>query len=141
MIKTIVAFLIKREYFVYLLFLAFTVVTLMLTLLPPDNLQGPSLFEYDKLGHFLMFFGWTFMLGLSRIIRKKRSIRLWVVFTIGILFGIAIEVTQGILPYERSANFYDIIANIFGSLSAVLMLKYIQLNLSVLFRKAYPSIK
>lgn len=141
MIKPIVAFLVKREYFVYLLFLACTLITLLLTLLPPDNLQGPSLFEYDKVGHFLMFFGWTFMLGLSRIIRKKKPIRLWVVFLIGALFGIAIEITQGILPYERSSNFYDIFADLIGSFSAVLLLKYIQSNLSVVIKKAYPQIK
>lgn len=137
MIKPIVTFLIKREYFVYMLFLACTIVTLSLTLLPPSNLQSPSLFQYDKLGHFLIFFGWTFMLGLSRIIRKKRPIRLWVVFALGILFGIAIEVAQGILPYERSPNFYDVVADIIGSLCAVILLKYMQSNFSTVIRKAY----
>ena len=141
MIKPIVAFLIKREYFVYLLFLACTVVTLLLTLLPPDNLKGPSVFQYDKLGHFLMFFGWTFMLGLSRIIRKKRPIRLWIVFTIGALFGIAIEVTQGLLPYDRSASIYDAIADITGSFCAVMVLKYIQSNFSITIKKAYAAYK
>ncbi len=141
MIKPIVAFLIKREYFVYLLFLACTVVTLLLTLLPPGNLHGPSIFEYDKIGHFLMFFGWTFMLGLSRIIRKKQPIRLWIVFLIGALFGIAIEITQGILPYDRSASLYDAIADVIGSFSAVLLLKYIQTNLSFIIKKAYPTVK
>lgn len=141
MIKPIVAFLVKREYFVYLLFLACTVVTLMLTLLPPDNLKGPSLFEYDKLGHFLMFFGWTFMLGLSRIIRKKRQVRLWIVFLLGALFGIAIEITQGILPYERYPSMHDVIANLIGSFSVILLLKYIQSNLSMVIKKAYPAVK
>jgi len=141
MIKLIVAFLIKREYFVYLLFLACTVVTLLLTLLPPDNLQGPSVFQYDKLGHFLMFFGWTFMLGLSRIIRKKQPVRLWIVFAIGALFGIAIEVTQGLLPYDRSPSVYDAIADITGSFCAVLLLKFIQSNASVTIKKVHANFK
>ncbi|MEX0661878.1 MAG: VanZ family protein [Balneolaceae bacterium] len=141
MIKPIIAFLIKREYFAYLLFLACTAILLLLTLLPPDNLSGPSLFQYDKAGHFLMFFGWTFMLGLSRIIRKKQSIRLWVVFLLGALFGIAIEVTQGLLPYDRSPGFYDVIADLVGSFFAVFLLRYIQTNLPGLIKKSKSSIK
>jgi len=141
MIKPIVEFLIKREYFVYLLFLICTVITLLLTLLPPENLKGPSVFQYDKLGHFLMFFGWTFMFGLSHIIRKKQPVRLWIVFIIGALFGIAIEVTQGLLPYDRSPSVYDAIADIAGSFFAVLLLKYIQSNISVTIKKVYGTYK
>lgn len=109
-----------------MLFAILTVITLLLTLLPPDNLQGRSLFAYDKIGHFLMFFGWSFMLGFSLIIGNKKPAPLLFILLAGSIFGIAIEIMQELMPYGRSASFKDAIADIAGSSTAVLFLKWIK---------------
>ena len=121
-----VAFLAERKYIVYILFVLCTITTLLLTLLPPENFENRSVFQYDKLGHFLIFFGWTLLFGFSWLIRKKKILNLWIIFIIGALFGIGIELAQGLLPYDRSPNVYDAIADIAGSYAAVLCLGYLQ---------------
>ena len=137
MIGKFLTFFIKREYIVYLLFLSCTAVTLLFTLSPPSNFQSHSVFQYDKIGHFLMFFGWTLMFGLSWMIRKKNSIKLWVVFLTGLIFGIAIELTQGVLPYDRHPNPYDVIANGIGSLAAIIILNVLQHHHVKFFKPQY----
>lgn len=121
-----ISFLAKHKVLVYLLFVLCTIVTLLLTLLPPGNFDGIKLFQYDKLGHFLMFFGWTLLFGFSWMIKSEKKVRLWLVFLIGAMFGIGIEITQGLLPYERSPNTYDALADIAGSFSAVVVLAFLQ---------------
>jgi len=126
MIGKTVSFLTHRKYFVYALFVGITIVTLLLTLLPPDNFQGKPLFKYDKLGHFLMFFGWTFMFGFSLIIHNRKLAPLFLIFLAGTFFGISIEIMQGILPYGRTASFWDAVADAAGSFTAVVLLWGIQ---------------
>lgn len=126
MIGKTISILAHRKFLVYTLFTVLTIVTLLLTLLPPDNLQGRSLVQYDKLGHFLMFFGWSFMLGFALIIDSKKPAPLFFIFVAGSMFGISIEVIQEFLPYGRSASYADAIADVIGSLSAVLFLKWIK---------------
>ncbi len=123
--KTI-SFLARHKYVVYLLFAIITIVTILLTLLPSSTFEDTSVFEYSKLGHFLMFFGWTFMLGFSMIIRSKKHANLFLIFILGLLFGIFIEFAQLLLPYQRTANVWDIVADATGSIAAVMLLWIIQ---------------
>lgn len=122
----IISFFAKHKLLVYTLFVLFTIIVLLLTLLPPDNFDGKTLFQYDKAGHFLMFLGWTLLFGFSWIISGKKPARLWLIFLIGVLFGIGIEFVQDLLPYDRSPSIYDVIANVTGSFTAILMLGYLQ---------------
>ncbi|MFO7846466.1 MAG: VanZ family protein [Balneolaceae bacterium] len=122
MIGKSIAFLAGKKYIVYSLFAAITLATLMLTLLPPDNLQNEKLFQYDKLGHFLMFFGWSFMFGFSLIINGKKKSPLVLIFIAGTLFGLSIEFLQELLPYGRTASLGDAAADAAGSFFAVLLL-------------------
>lgn len=125
--KTI-SFLARHKYVVYLLFAIITIITILLTLLPSSTFDGSSVFEYSKLGHFLIFFGWTFMLGFSVIIRSKRHANLFLIFILGVLFGIFIEFAQLVLPYQRTANVWDIVADATGCFAAVMLLWIIQTN-------------
>ncbi|CAN5224948.1 hypothetical protein BH23BAC3_BH23BAC3_25060 [soil metagenome] len=121
-----VSFLARHKYVVYLLFAVITVATLLLTLLPRGTFEGRSVFEYNKLGHFMIFFGWTFMLGFSIIIRSKKLAPLFLIFIAGVLFGIFIEFAQLLLPYGRTANVWDVVADATGSFAAVMLLWRIQ---------------
>src|SRR6056297_1917927 len=102
MIEVYYNWLIKQKALTLISFIATTIGIVILTLMPPENLGASKLFQYDKLGHFFIF------------------------FMAGSFFGISIEILQHLTPFGRSANFIDAAADIAGSLAAVLLLKYLQ---------------
>ncbi len=104
-------------------FVLWTITMLALTLLPGDAIPSVSLFSYDKVGHFGMFGGWTFFLGLYIIVyRENVEINLYLLAMAGILFGASIEVLQYLLPTNRTASWGDIVANTLGCITAILVL-------------------
>lgn len=126
MIGKTVSFFAAHKYIVYVLFTFITILTLYLTLIPPRGIPEITLFEYDKIGHFLIFFGWTFMLGFSLIIRNRKFAPLFKIFLAGMFFGISIEIAQELLPYGRTASVWDAVADTAGSFTAVVLLWGIQ---------------
>ncbi len=109
----------------FLLFIA-TAVILFFTLAPPSTLGESELYNYDKLGHFLLFFFWTLIFGLFMFSLKNEHASLLLIFFIGSVFGITIEVMQGILPFDRNPNVYDALADVAGSLTATIFLLFIK---------------
>ncbi|MDI6401393.1 VanZ family protein [Balneolaceae bacterium ANBcel3] len=100
-----------------------TLLMLMATLLPGSALPDAKLFSYDKVGHFAMFAGWTFFLGLYFIVYKeKTTINLYMLVIAGVLFGAIIEGLQFLLPGNRTASWGDILANTAGAVIAFLAL-------------------
>lgn len=96
-----------------------TALTFYLTTFPSERIVDVSLFKYDKIGHFLIFGGWTFLLGLIPLIYKnKPDTSLILIIIAGIAFGGFIEFLQYILPYEREASWGDMLANTLGCISA-----------------------
>ncbi|MFK7845033.1 MAG: VanZ family protein [Rhodothermales bacterium] len=78
---------------------------------------GFDLFEFDKLIHFTFFllYGWLWSKALPNIPSKL----LWVGLS-GICFGVATEIYQGMLPWDRTPDPMDAIANMLGLLTAIL---------------------
>lgn len=138
MIGKLISILAERKYVVYSLFFALTIVTLLLTLLPPDNFQGRSLFSYDKIGHFLMFFGWSFLLGFSQILYSRKDAPLLFIFIAGTLFGLSIEYLQEMMSFGRSASIWDAAADSAGTFTAVMMLWWIKTKYR---RHLYPILE
>lgn len=126
MIEVYYNWLIKQKFLVLISFILTTIGIMILTLMPPENLGSSSLYNYDKLGHFSIFFIWTFLFALSVATFKNRKTPLFVIFLAGSFFGISIEILQYLTPYGRSANVLDAAADIVGSLAAVLLLRYLQ---------------
>ncbi|MFS0862218.1 VanZ family protein [Fredinandcohnia sp. 179-A 10B2 NHS] len=74
-------------------------------------------FGMDKVGHFLLFFVVSFILGLvCLVVINKYHVRksLGIVWLYLILLGLFEEYRQYFLP-ERSAEFLDAIANLLGT--------------------------
>jgi VanZ family protein len=67
-----------------------------------------------------MFGAWTFFFGIVRFL--KGNFKLMVIFAGGTLFGIAIEVLQHLLPTGRSPELLDLVADIAGTVAAVILL-------------------
>jgi len=104
-------------------FILWTLLMLVLTLLPSESIPEAQVFSYDKIGHFGMFAGWTFFLGLYMIAYKEKvDINLFLLMMAGIAFGAFIEFMQYVLPGDRTASWGDIIANAIGCIAAYLAL-------------------
>lgn len=127
MINQLISYFIKNKHLIYFFFSIITLATLLLTLLPSEQLGQHRLFQFDKLGHFLLFFSWTLLFGLLSFSKQGiEKTRIITVFFIGSLFGVSIELFQIVLPYGRSADIYDGVADIIGSLSAATLLYFIR---------------
>ena len=110
-------------------FILTTAGILALTLFPSEYTLPTRFWDFDKLGHALMFFVWTLCFGLLRFFQidlKKPSLIL--IFTISAAFGLFIEILQFMLPAGRSAELYDFIADLLGSGLALYILHLIFRN-------------
>ncbi|MEX2602253.1 MAG: hypothetical protein WD355_11425 [Balneolaceae bacterium] len=135
MISKTLVFLSNHRYFLYISLLLLTVITLSLTLLPPDKISPDHrLLQYDKLGHSIMFGSWTLLLGLTRIVSNLRPLPLLPIFLTGSIFGITVEILQEILPVDRQADPYDALADIAGCLIAIFILNIITKYSKILYR-------
>ena len=67
----------------------------------------------DKVGHFALFFIFTFLGFASGYFRKKTHI--WL---IPILTGLLIEIVQHLSGWGRTFDWLDIVANVLGTLTA-----------------------
>jgi len=118
-------YLLRSKYLVPGLFVLLTMIMLFLTLVPMGTLGSSAIWGYDKLGHFLLFASWTFLLGAFLYVNNSYKLNLFTIFFIGVSFGILIEVFQYLLPFQRSAELFDIAFDSLGCLAGVLALKKI----------------
>ncbi len=101
--------------FIPLLVLIWTGITIYLTLAPADYLPETKVFGYDKIGHFGIFGGWTFLSGLFIVYYLDRpDFETWKIWLYGVAFGAFIEFSQWALPVNRSAEVGDMVANVLG---------------------------
>ncbi len=95
-----------------------------LTLVPASDLPNLKMFSYDKIGHFLMFAGWTYLFGIVKGLRKNSIPNLWEIFAYGTIFGILIEFMQEVMPFKRSGEVMDIVVDSLGAGFAVIFVYY-----------------
>lgn len=125
MIQKTINFLERQKKLLALIIALLTILTLVFTLLPSDDLFESKVWKFDKVGHALLFGTWTFLLGLYLLIATKKVLPLFAIFLIGAFFGISIEILQEVLPVNRAADPYDALADIIGCLIAVISLKFL----------------
>lgn len=82
----------------------------------------PRVFAWDKLHHALAHAVLAWLAGRFFILlwRSERS-GWWSGFLLSLLFGIFVEVAQGMLTANRHADWHDLAANIVGAGSVVLV--------------------
>ena len=115
--------LLNNRILVSLAFFFVTLVIIYMTLMPPDRIGSFRIYNYDKFGHFMVFFIWSLSFGLFLNSFKEKYVNLYFIFFTGSLFGIAIELLQGWMARGRSPDYADAIADILGCLLAVIILK------------------
>jgi VanZ family protein len=102
-----------------LLALLWALLILIACSIPGRDIPSVNIVEFDKFVHFTLFavLGWlllhAFQAGLTERI-------LWTL-GMGIAYAIGTEFYQGLLPFERSPDALDALANTFGLLVAVLV--------------------
>lgn len=121
-LTAIYSFLSENTFLLPLAIISLTLVTLYLTLVPSNFIGDSAIWDYDKLGHIVLFGSWTYMLGLYHHISKSQT-KLWGIFFIGVSFGVMIEVLQYLLPFHRHADPVDLLFDTLGCLLAIWVLK------------------
>ena len=103
----------------YLFAIGWTLLILAGCSIPGQDLPDIQfdLFEEDKLIHFTFFavYGWLWSQALPKTLPSKFA---WVGIS-GIVYGVGTELYQGMLPWERTPDPMDAIANILGLLVAI----------------------
>lgn len=116
-----------------LLAITWALIILGLCSMPGQYIPSVSLLEmlsFDKWVHAGMFFVLCSLLfvNVKKTTSSKNNIYLFLI--LGILYGSALEVMQGTLFSNRSADWNDIIANSFGCIVAFFLYNKIFLFLS-----------
>ncbi|PKV49451.1 VanZ like protein [Aquimarina sp. MAR_2010_214] len=77
----------------------------------------------DKIGHFIAYFtltiAWVLFFFFSEKLNKNLKHSLIITSVICILYGVLMEVLQGLLTTYRSSDWYDVVANTSGTVFAV----------------------
>lgn len=71
-----------------------------------------------------MFAGWSYLYGIVKGLKADKIPNLWEVFALGTTFGIIIELMQELMPFKRSGEVMDIVADSLGAAFAVLLVHY-----------------
>lgn len=88
---------------------------------------GGKLPYKDKFVHFVFYFLFTILWfrTIDEITpTQSLSKKLRNVFLFGFVYGVGIEICQGLFTKTRSADIFDVLANSIGGLTAVLLLYY-----------------
>lgn len=99
-----------------------TIMIMILVTIPGPDLPQADLPQGDKIAHFALFagFGWLWMRALP--FRADRRFRL--VLFAGLAYAVLTELYQGVLPFGRQPDPWDVAANLAGLLSAAGFLRY-----------------
>ena len=111
----------RHKHIIGTLYALFTSSILIGTLIPGSSLSEYEVFSYDKLMHLLAFMAWTLGTGICWRAYNDRRAPLKLLVVAPILFGIAIEVLQGILPTNRSPEWMDVVFDAIGTILGLLV--------------------
>lgn len=116
-----------RKIFFLLISIIWTSFVFYLCLIKSSDVPQINVVGIDKLVHIFLHFFIVFFWGLTFFqtqIPNKYLKTLWFPFLVSFLIGILIELMQAYLTTTRSADFRDILANLFGALFGVSFLKW-----------------
>ena len=89
--------------------------------MPNSDLPEYQILNYDKIMHVGAFMAWTLATGITWRAFQPKRVSLAILIIVPLLFGIAIEILQGILPTDRSPEWIDIIFDALGTFLGILI--------------------
>ena len=112
----------KISYLSDALFCTFSI--LLLCLEPASDLPKIEINHVDKLAHFSFHFifiilWYLYFISTSKIINYKTPL---ILFFVSLVFGIVIEWSQQVLTTSRKGDVLDVISNISGAFTALVIL-------------------
>lgn len=109
--------IIKRlsEHKFLILAITWTVLITVASLISFNSVPKVKIIGNDKLVHFIFYLVFVILWGLAN---KKTYFKIkyeWLIVLFAIVYGIVIEVLQGVLTQTRQADIYDALANSLGA--------------------------
>ena len=103
----------------HLLALIWTLGILAACSIPGSDLPKVNIVSFDKAAHFVVFagFGWLWAAALRGTLARKTGR----VLAGGLAYAVLTEIYQGFLPFDRTPDPMDALANALGLLTAVLL--------------------
>ncbi|MFD2908975.1 VanZ family protein [Flavobacterium ardleyense] len=80
----------------------------------------------DKTVHFIFYFVFTLLWYFALKKKIKNRLLKFLIVGVAIIYGIIIEVLQGVLTQNRQADIYDALANSGGALLALLVIVWLE---------------
>lgn len=120
-----VFFMLKQilQHHAYKLSVAWALLILGLCSMPGRFIPSTTWLEmlsFDKWVHAGIFFVLVSLLFISVYVNAQSNSLFYVYFILSVLYGGALEIMQATVFSERSADWYDMIANSFGCIVALL---------------------
>lgn len=95
-------------------------IILYASLIKSPHIRLPEMALVDKWGHMLAYMLLGGMLALDLIRDKRSRLRVWLLgMAIPIVYGGLIEIVQGAFFSPRTSDWYDWVADIFGTVVGV----------------------
>jgi VanZ family protein len=91
-----------------------------------ENIPLSKIPQFDKVVHFLMYFGLTFSIIYENRKTLKRTKDFFLISLIPLFYGILMEILQGVLTVTRSASFFDAVFDEAGILVCILLWLWIK---------------
>ncbi|MBI4931233.1 MAG: VanZ family protein [Bacteroidetes bacterium] len=118
-----------------LLSLLWAILILVLCLMPGKDLPSLTIFEYDKIVHFLiylllaimMYYGWRKQNSFLSL-HKNTLIKILLITTI---YGFAVEIMQELFTADRHFDIFDALANSVGAVAGSLLCLSLKQKLSL----------
>ncbi len=100
-----------------LIALGWTLLILALCSIPGQDLPDLNVWSMDKVGHFGVFaiYGWLWLAAWTP--RRSNAVA-WVLVT-GVAYAVFTELYQGWLPWDRTPDPYDVLADVAGLVAGV----------------------
>jgi len=107
-------------------FVLWVITITILSLVEPENFTKIDVKNSDKYVHFITYFWLTFLLYLA-LPKNQLNLnsRLLFSFLFSVIYGIIIELLQGLVTVKRQPEIMDVFSNTFGSFIAVLFVLFL----------------
>jgi VanZ family protein len=97
----------------------------VLSLMPARDLPHITVFQsFDKMVHFSMYFGLSFLACWSLEINRNRMKPIYLLLLSVFLYGVLMEILQRTMHNGRNFEFRDMIANLTGAVVGILVFRY-----------------
>lgn len=126
--------LISNKYISFCLLIVIVIAIPALSLINISDLPKLEVKSADKLYHLIAYSALSFSVALHYRNHKEKNISLKNfsgIFFLTILFGIIIEVLQENLTTYRTFDYFDIVANTFGSFIGLIIIGVLQAFLKI----------